>query len=153
MKRFLTLTLAVLSLTLAGCASSLGGGTYSRGEARGEMSVRIGTVVSVRDVKIEGSGMGGAVTGAALGGLAGAGLHDGGKTGAALTILGVVGGAMLGDKVGKSVTQADGLEVTVRMDNGTLSAIVQERDAQLSLKPGDKVRIVGSGRNTRVGPL
>ncbi len=147
------LSLALLaSLTLTGCASSLGGATYSRSEARGELSVRIGTVVAVREVQIEGNGGAGALTGAALGGIAGASL-DGGRTGAALGILGLVGGAMLGDKVGKAATGAPGLEVTVQLSTGQVVAVVQERDAQLNLKAGDKVRLLGSGRATRVGPL
>jgi outer membrane lipoprotein SlyB len=116
------------------------------------MSVRIGTVVAVRDVKIEGTGAGGALTGAALGGLAGVS-HSGGKTGAALGIIGLVGGAMIGDAIGKGITSAPGLEVTVQLAGGGLIAIVQERDVQLSLKAGDQVRITGSGRTTRVGPL
>lgn len=150
-KLFLCLAPALL-VALAGCANSLGGSTYSRAEARGEMAVRTGTVVSVRDVQIEGESTVGTLAGAAVGGLAGAGLADG-KTGVALGILGAVGGAMVGDAVNKSVTKVPGIEVTVQLPAGNLVSIVQERDTQLSIKPGDQVRIVGSGRGTRVGPL
>lgn len=152
MKKLILSTLALACVFLAGCASSLGGSTYSRTEARGEMSVRMGTVVSIRDVQIEGQGTVGALTGAAVGGLAGAGLNDG-RTGTALAILGAARGAVLGNTVNKAVTQAPGIEVTVKMPDGRLTAIVQERDTQLNIKVGDQVRIVGSGSNTRVTPL
>lgn len=152
MKKLTLSCLLLASLVLSGCASSLGGSTYSRSEARGEMSVRIGTVLAVRDVKIEGSGTAGAITGATLGGLAGAS-HSGGKGGAALSIIGLVGGAMIGNAIGKGITDAPGLEVTIQLVDGSLISIVQERDVQLSLKAGDKVRVIGSGSKTRVGPL
>jgi outer membrane lipoprotein SlyB len=42
-----------------------------------------------------------------------------------------------------------GVELTVRLDNGELRAIVQEVDGQ-QFKPGDRVRLLSQGGVTRV---
>lgn len=42
-------------LILGGCAQGLGGGAYSRTEARRAMTVQFGTVESVRGVQLEGT--------------------------------------------------------------------------------------------------
>ena len=69
----LKLAAAVLiSLILAGCASSKSGDVYSRDQARREMLVRTGVVESVREVTMEGTSSGaGTFAGAAVGGVAG----------------------------------------------------------------------------------
>ena len=60
---------AVLALlTLGGCAQGLGGGAYSRTEARRAMTVQFGTIESVRAVQLEGTKTPiGPVAGAAVG--------------------------------------------------------------------------------------
>lgn len=151
MKKLALATLLGATLVMTGCASSLGGDSYSRGEARGEMSVRFGTLLAVRDVQIEGQGGSGSLVGALVGGLAGAGLDDG-KTGIALGVLGAAGGAVLGDKLGKAATAAQGVEYTVRLDNGQILAIVQEKSPAFIAQLGQRIRIVGGGRTSRVGP-
>ena len=58
-------------LVLGGCAQGLGGGTYSRTEARRAMTVQFGTIESVRAVQLEGTKTPvGSVAGAAVGGIA-----------------------------------------------------------------------------------
>lgn len=42
-------------LAVSGCASDLGGGTYSRAEARRMMTVQYGVVEAVRPVQLEGT--------------------------------------------------------------------------------------------------
>ncbi len=51
-KRILTSCLLGLTLAVSGCASNLTGDTYSRSEARAPQTVRMGTVESVRLVRI-----------------------------------------------------------------------------------------------------
>ena len=46
---------AVSVAVLGGCASSMSGGAYSRGQARQVQEVKMGVVESVRRVKIEGT--------------------------------------------------------------------------------------------------
>ncbi len=53
-RRILALSAVAASLLMAGCASpGVGGGNYTRAQTRGEQSVRLGTVESVRDVIID----------------------------------------------------------------------------------------------------
>ena len=56
LKRGMVLSILLAIATVAGCATSgLGGGDYSRGQTRGEQSVRLGVVEQVRKVKIDGT--------------------------------------------------------------------------------------------------
>jgi outer membrane lipoprotein SlyB len=59
----------------------------------------------------------------------------------------VVGG-LAGAAIEEGITRKDAFEITVKLDNGTLIAIVQEADEQF--KAGDKVRLIDSGGTTRV---
>lgn len=145
----LTAVLAALMLTLGGCATeSSSGSSYSTGQSRQEMTVRMGVVESVRSVTIEGSkGPVGTVTGAVIGGYAGSNI--GGGRGSELgAILGAVAGGIAGQAVEKKVTQKQGLEITVRLDNGQYIAVTQDADEQFH--PGEKVRILSGGGATRV---
>jgi outer membrane lipoprotein SlyB len=135
-------------LIIAGCARGLGGGDYSRTQARAEHSVRLGTVESVRQVTIEGtrSGVGGAA-GAVVGGIGGSTVGHG-RGSAAAAVLGAVVGGIAGQAAEEWGTRRDGLEITVRLENGNLVAVTQEADEQFY--PGDRVRIVSGGGVSRV---
>lgn len=133
---------------LSGCASSLSGSTYSRDEARREATVRMGVVESVRQVQIEGTKSSiGAAGGAIAGGIGGS--YIGSGRGSAI---GAVAGALLGGIAGaaaeEGLTRRNGVEVTVRLDNGEMRAIVQEADEVF--KPGERVRLLSQGGVTRV---
>ena len=138
----------LLSLILGACASSNSGGVYSREEARKVQTVRMGVVESVRSVKLEGTKTPiGTVAGAAVGGVAGnsIGKGDDNIIGA---VIGAVVGGLAGAAIEEGITRKDAFEITVKLDNGTLIAIVQEADEQF--KAGDKVRLIDSGGATRV---
>lgn len=127
-------------LVLAGCASSLSGGAYSRAQVRGVQEVRLGYVESVREVLIEGTQSGvGTMGGAALGGLAGSNLGKGNGRAA-----GAIGGAIVGGLVGSAIeqntTRQPGLEITLRLDSGRLLAITQAADEPFNR--GDRVRLL-----------
>ena len=145
----------VLSLLLAGtvmtggCAgNSSSGSVYSSGQTRAEQTVRMGVVESVRAVIIEGSRSGvGAIAGGATGGVAGG--NVGGGRGATIgSILGAMAGGVAGNAAEQHVTRKDGLEITVRLDNGELRAITQEADETYA--PGERVRVLSSSGVTRV---
>ena len=132
------LTLVVLS----GCASSLSGSTYERGQARGAQEVRMGAVQHVREVQIEGTksrvGAGaGAVTGAAIGSRAG---KEGSATRAVATIAGAVAGGIGGAAAEEGITRQKGLEITVKLDSGRLLAVTQAADE--NFRVGDYVRVL-----------
>ena len=147
----ITLCLATIAscVLLAGCATSQSSSSYARGQAQREMSVRLGVVESVRPVTLEGprSGAGSAV-GGVIGGIAGSNIGGGERGSAVGTILGLVGGAIAGHAIEENANKRPGLEITVRFDNGTMSAISQEADEQF--RAGDRVRVLSGSGTTRV---
>jgi outer membrane lipoprotein SlyB len=148
-KAFSLAALTALVL-LAGCASSNRGDVYSRGEARKEQTVRLATVESVRPVQIEGTRTPiGTVAGGAIGGIAGSGVGHG-RGSSAAAVLGAVGGGLAGAAIEEGVTRKQGVEITVRLENGELRAIVQEETDKFVA--GQKVRLLSSGGVTRVSP-
>jgi outer membrane lipoprotein SlyB len=140
----------VAASVLAGCATAgLGGGNYTRGQVRGEQSVRLGVVESVRDVVIDASSPeNGALIGAGLGGIAGSTVGGGNRANAAGAIVGAVAGAIIGSAVEKNANDRKGVEVTVKLEGGKLIAITQEKDEEF--KVGDRVRILSGQGATRV---
>lgn len=135
-------------LLAAGCAQGLGGGSYTREEARREQNVRMGIVESVRPVQIEGTRSGvGPAAGAVIGGIAGSGVGQGRGSSVAAVIGGVAGG-IAGQAIEQGSTRRAGVEITVKLDNGELKAIVQEADE--TFRAGERVRILSDGRTSRV---
>ncbi|HUQ76552.1 MAG TPA: glycine zipper domain-containing protein [Burkholderiales bacterium] len=126
------------------------GNVYSKHEAGREQVVRMATVDSVRKVTIEGSQSGiGAAAGGAVGGISGNQVgHGAGSSVAA--VIGAVAGGVAGNMIENKATTKDALEITVKMDSGEYRAIVQEAD--LEIKPGQRVRLLTSGGVTRVTP-
>ena len=140
---------AALVTVLTGCASpGLGGGSYSRDQARREQTVRMGHVESVREVKLEGTRSGiGPGAGAIAGGIAGSSIGHG--RGSALgAVAGAVVGGIAGQAAEQGFTAKRGVEVTVKLDNGQMVAIMQEADE--TFRPGDRVRILSDGATSRV---
>lgn len=143
------LAAAAIATVLTGCAApGLGGGAYSRDQARREQTVRMGHVESVREVKLEGSRSGiGPGAGAVAGGIAGSSIGHG--RGSALgAVAGAVIGGIAGQAAEQSFTAKRGVEVTVKLDNGQMVAIMQEADE--TFRPGDRVRILSDGATSRV---
>lgn len=135
-------------LVLGGCASSKSGSVYERGQARTEQTVRTGVVEHVREVQIEGTKSAvGTVAGGAVGGVAGStvGQGRGSMIGA---VIGAVIGGVAGSAAEEGVTRKPGLEITVKLDNGTVVAVVQEADERFNV--GDRVRILSGQGVSRV---
>jgi outer membrane lipoprotein SlyB len=133
---------------LAGCAPSLSGSVYSRQDARQEQTVRMGVVESVRSVSIEGTHSGiGAAAGGVAGGIGGS-MIGSGRASAVAAVAGAVAGGLLGAAAEQGMTRQEGVEITVRLDNGELRAIVQTADEPF--KPGDRVRLLSVNGQTRV---
>ena len=133
---------------LAGCAGSQSGSAYSRSQTRGEMSVRLGVIESVRTVTIEGTQSGvGVIAGGAVGGVAGSNIGHG-KGSTVGSILGAVAGGLAGQAIEEQVGKKAGLEITVKLEGGQLIAITQEADEQFSV--GERVRVLSGGGVTRV---
>ena len=153
-RRFAIAALVISPLVfIAGCANqSASSNVYSYGQAQREQIVRMGTVVSTRAVVIQkedSSGIGG-LAGGALGGVAASSI--GGGRG---QVLATIGGALLGGLAGNAIENragnTQGLEVTVRLDNGETRVIAQAADIQFT--SGQRVRLLSGNGPTRVVPL
>ncbi|SAL18985.1 17 kDa surface antigen [Caballeronia terrestris] len=143
----------VSSVAMSGCAyNSSSPDVYTASQAQREETVRMATVESVRGVKISSnngqpSGLG-AIGGGALGAVAGSAL--GGGRGSILTgIVGGLAGAVAGNAVENTTAVKNGLEITVRLDNGDMRAITQTSTGEV-FQAGERVRLLSSGGVTRV---
>jgi outer membrane lipoprotein SlyB len=146
----LVASFTALALTLGGCSSSLTGDSYSRDEARTVQTVRMGTIESLRPVKIEGTKTPiGAGAGAVVGGVAGSAV--GGGRGSIITaVIGAVAGGMLGAASEEGLTRTQGVEITVREDDGTMRAYVQAVAENEIFRVGERVRIMSVNGTSRV---
>jgi outer membrane lipoprotein SlyB len=143
-----TAFILVIASLLNACASSNSGDVYSRDEARKIQTIRKGVVESVRTVKLEGTKTPvGTAAGAVIGGVAGSTIGDG-KGSAIAAVIGAVAGGLLGSAAEEGLTRKDAFEITVKLENGSLVAIVQEATEKFA--PGDNVRIIENGGITRV---
>ena len=148
--KLFTATVVALSLALGGCASSLTGDTYSRDEARKVQTVRMGTIEMLRPVKIEGTKTPiGAGAAAVIGGVAGSGV-GGGRGSAVAAVIGAVAGGLLGAATEEGLTRTQGVEITVREDDGSLRAYVQAVQENEIFRVGERVRIMTVDGTSRV---
>jgi outer membrane lipoprotein SlyB len=151
----LVLGVALLSsvVLVSGCAKpSASANVYTYGQAQRDQVVRNGTVVNIRPITLQNDRTSGAgvVAGGAVGGVMGSTI--GGGTGRTLAVLGgAIVGALAGDAVEDRVGKKDGLEITVRLDNGETRVIAQEADVPLVLN--QRVQVVSGAGPTRVTPM
>ncbi len=132
----IAVTFAALAMTLGGCQSSFTGDTYTREEARTVQTVRMGTIQALRPVKIEGTKTPiGSIAGAAVGGIGGSAV-GGGKGSYVAAIIGAVAGGLLGAATEEGLTRTQGVEITVREDDGSTRAYVQQVDEGADLPRG-----------------
>jgi len=148
----LVATFTTMSLLLGGCASSLTGDSYSRDEARRVQTVRMGTIEALRPVKIEGTKtpIGGGA-GAIVGGVAGSAV-GGGRGSIVAAVIGAVAGGLAGSAAEEGLTRTQGVEITVREDDGSTRAYVQAVQENEVFRVGERVRIMtvdGTSRVTR----
>lgn len=140
----------VVSALMAGCTSQYSGTSYSSSEALTAQTVNYGVVTSVQNVQIRGTDSDinvGSVGGTVLGAIAGS--QIGGGWG---RVAGGVGGAVLGGVAGnavqKGVTKENGINIVVKLDNGSNVSVTQAADQAFAV--GQRVKVVGSGSRVRV---
>lgn len=149
-----TLIIACIA-AIAGCMpSKQTGTTYSRDEVRAVQNVKLGRVVDVTVVQIEGTRSGaGEVVGGALGGVAGKSTGSGSKGDLAAIAAGVAG-AVIGSKIEEASTKAEGREYTIRLDDGEVISVVQALDKKAeAIVAGDSVKLLSQGGTFRVTKL
>ena len=138
---------------VSGCAKpSASANVYNYNQTQRDQIVRNGTVINVRPITIqsEQSSGAGAIAGGAVGGVAGSAI--GGGTGRTLAIIGgAILGALAGNAIEDKMDKKDGLEISVRLDNGETRVIAQEAD--LPIMMNQRVQVVSGAGPTRVVPL
>jgi outer membrane lipoprotein SlyB len=139
-----------LALLLGGCASEQGGEVYSRDQVRQVQHFKIGTVESVHKVRIEGTKSPvGTTAGTIVGGIAGSGASQG-KTGQVAAVLGAVVGGVAGAAAEEAYTRENGIEMAIKLEDGSFISVVQAVNEKEEIKAGDKVRVIESDGVTRV---
>lgn len=143
-----TLIIILAALVLGGCASSMSGGAYTRGQARQVEDVRMATVESVREIQIEGTKTPiGAGAGAIIGSVVGGNSRSRNVSAIGGVVGGVVGG-MAGAAAEEGITRQSGYEITVKFDDGKMIAVAQGADEKFAV--GDRVRVLTGGGVTRI---
>ncbi|WP_145005420.1 hypothetical protein [Pseudomonas oryzihabitans] len=153
MNRILQLAASLTAVALlAGCASDQSGDVYSRDEARQVQTVRTGTITALRPVTIEGTKSPvGAGAGAVVGGIGGSAI-GGGRGSFVTAIIGAVAGGLLGAATEEGFTKANGVEITVKEDDGGTRAYVQAVNKGEIFRVGERVRILTVNGTSRVAP-
>lgn len=138
---------------VSGCAKpSASANVYNYNQTQRDQIVRNGTVINVRPITIQSdqTSGGGAIAGGAVGGVAGSAI--GGGTGRTLAIIGgAILGALAGNVIEDKIDKKDGLEISVRLDNGETRVIAQEAD--LPIMMNQRVQVISGAGPTRVVPL
>jgi outer membrane lipoprotein SlyB len=140
------LLIAPFLLLAAGCATPQPHRPYTATQ------VTYGEVVETRPMKIEGqSTQIGRWGGASIGRAIGYEQAGGGGWMVAGAVAGVAG-AVAGEAVERKVRTQEGVEVTVRLDDGSVIAVLQE--AAVAFAAGEKVRVLlGRDGSASISPL
>jgi outer membrane lipoprotein SlyB len=141
-------TIAFGVAALAACTQP-SGDVVAANQAQTAQSVQFGTVISARNVTVQG-GQGAQAAGAIVGGIAGAALGQnvGRGTGQVLaTGAGATAGAAAGLQAGKAAAGHQSIEWTVRLESGQTITVIQ---ASPAFSVGQRVQVIGGGTNTRL---
>ena len=142
--------LLTLPFFFAACASEKGGDVYTRDQVRQVQHFKVGVVESVHKVRIEGTkSQIGTAAGSIVGGIAGSGAGQG-KGSAIGSVLGSVVGGVVGAAAEEGYTRENGIEILIKLEDGSHISVVQAASDNKEIKAGDKVRVIESDGVTRV---
>ncbi|OLQ71343.1 hypothetical protein BIT28_02960 [Photobacterium proteolyticum] len=152
MKSFYAVVLMLSMFGFTGCSNNPYGDSYGVADTRTIQQVRYGTIMKTEPVSIEGEGqVVGAIAGAAVGGILGSKIGGGSGSDIAAIGGGVLGG-VAGSKAAEGVSRRDGVNLTIKMDDGETIAIVQEVNPSMIFQVGQRVRVNIDGNTARVVP-
>lgn len=135
--------------TLLGACATANPDVVRRDEAQRQSVVYDAVVLSIRDVKIDGSQSGvGGVAGAVAGGVAASTVGKGRGSDVA-AVIGAIAGAAVGNAIERSGTTEEAEELLLQFSNGERRTIVQGK-GQDQLRPGDAVVVIQTGQRFRV---
>ena len=158
MKKIIAAGLLALPLLLTSCAPKLGGKDYSMTEVGTNSTTLRGSVIAIEVVNLNAKqpnepGVG-ALAGGVLGGVGGNVISNHGPF---TTVAGALLGAAAGHFAEQGLTNQEGFNYTVQLDNGQVQNVVQGAEPKLSV--GQRVLLVvndrgsrGQGPRTRVVP-
>jgi outer membrane lipoprotein SlyB len=142
------LFIALAVVALAGC-STTSPDVIGRDQAQRLSTVTDATVLSVREVTVDGTQSGvGAAAGGVIGGVAGS-ARGNSRESVALGVLGAVVGGVVGNTVERASTRESAVEILLQLKNGERRAVVQAKGDE-TLQPGDAVILINSGGKVRV---
>jgi outer membrane lipoprotein SlyB len=157
MKKIIAAAVLALPLFLTSCAPKLGGSDYSIADVGANSTSLRGSIVSIRVININATEANkpgvGAVAGGLAGGVAG---HVVSNRGPFTTVAGGLLGAAAGHFAEQALTNQEGFEYTVQLDNGDVKTIAQGAEPRMSV--GQRVLVVlnnkgaGQGARSRVVP-
>lgn len=150
-----TSAMILLALGLSGCSSpNPYGDAYGEADTRTIQEVYYGTVIKTEPVSIDasqGSNLIGTIAGAAIGGILGS--KVGGGTGSDIA---AIGGGLLGGYAGSEAAgelgQRNGVNLTIRLEDGRTISIVQEANPDMLFRVGEQVQVNVDGQTARVTP-
>lgn len=145
-RRFSALTAVLL---LAGCASDTSSSSrpvYSASDAGQVITQDAGMVTAVEEVMIQGNSSypGAPGTGSQVGSAVGRGVLSGNP----IYAVGAIGG-IIGGKAGASMDNRIGDKITILLDSGKTITVIQDRDKNQPIMPGERV-VIESGSRTSV---
>jgi outer membrane lipoprotein SlyB len=137
--------LPLVVLLLAACA---GDGAY-RTEPLPVEPERSGVIEELRSVPLpsRGGSIAGTVVGGAAGGAAGSAVGSG-RGSQAASVAGSVAGSIVGYTLGEGIGKREGLEITLRLDNGRQLIVVQPDGERFAV--GERVRVINEKQGLRV---
>ena len=78
------------------------------------------------------------------------GMIGGGKGSIVAAVIGAVAGGLIGSATEEGLTRTQGVEITVREDDGSMRAYVQQVQENEVFRVGERVRISTVGGTSRV---
>lgn len=151
MKKVPLLLCSLTLLCVAGCAENLATSNYSTQEAARASKTVPAKIVSIRPVTINtNTGVGG-LAGTVIGATAGSAIGGDTRTNIIGGAAGAVAGGVLGNAIEKGVSKNQGLEITMKLRDGSYTTVTQLAEKNVYLSVGQKVLII-YGEKTRVVP-
>lgn len=150
MRKILAVVLLGSALVLPGCAPKLGGSDYSLADVGANSSGMRGTIAGVRVININATDNNQPGAGAAVGGISGALLGSQIGKGKGQVVSGVLGGlagGVAGHLAEQALTNQEGFEYTVDMDNGEVKVIAQGAEPRMSV--GQRVIVVVNDKGVK----
>lgn len=147
-KKMALLTLSCGVLFLSACAPKLGGNDYEVSGVGEISTTHKGVITAAKTVKLRpdaSNSKTGAVAGVASGAILGSTVGGGHKMPLVSAVVGGLAGGFAGHAIENKLTEQNGTEYQVKLDNGKLITLAQGLEPKLSV--GQRVLVIESNRS------